>query len=92
MTTSQKPVPHIPLDGASDPAHALPRSWPVRRVRSASRCAGSGWPHGAGPLAPDDVRYALERGVNFLNWPGEADAPGGADAFSDAIAALGRAA
>ena len=40
-------------------------------------------------LAPDDVLHAIERGVNFLNWPGEADAPGGADAISDTIAALG---
>ena len=90
MTTSQKPVPHIPLDGASDPAHALrpflacpTRAFgkPVCRFGLASR--------GRSALAPDDVRFALEQGVNFLNWPGEADAPGGADAFSDAIAALG---
>jgi predicted aldo/keto reductase-like oxidoreductase len=41
------------------------------------------------PLSPDDVLHAIERGVNFLNWPGEADSPGGADVLSDAIAALG---
>jgi len=35
-------------------------------------------------------RFNHNKGVNFLNWPGEADTPGGADAFSDAIAALGR--
>src|SRR5437773_2571511 len=40
-------------------------------------------------LTAGDVLDALERGVNFLNWPGEADNPGGADAFSQAIAALG---
>ena len=40
-------------------------------------------------VTPDDVLYAIERGVNFLNWPGEADSPGGADPLSDAVAALG---
>jgi aryl-alcohol dehydrogenase-like predicted oxidoreductase len=40
-------------------------------------------------LTPDDVLYAVERGVDFLNWPGEADEPGGADALSAAIASLG---
>ncbi len=29
------------------------------------------------------------RGVNFLNWPGEADEPGGADAVSAVVAGLG---
>ena len=43
---------------------------------------------GAG-LGADDVLHAIDRGVNFLNWPGEADAPGGADGLSDAIASLG---
>ncbi|MBX6314899.1 MAG: aldo/keto reductase [Isosphaeraceae bacterium] len=55
---------------------------PVCRLGLASR--------GRSALTPDDVLYALERGVNFLNWPGEADAPGGPDALSEAIAALGR--
>jgi predicted aldo/keto reductase-like oxidoreductase len=40
-------------------------------------------------LTTDDVLEAIERGINFLNWPGEADNPGGADAFSEAITALG---
>jgi predicted aldo/keto reductase-like oxidoreductase len=40
-------------------------------------------------LTADDVLYAVERGANFLNWPGEADHAGGPDAFSDAIASLG---
>ena len=40
-------------------------------------------------LTPDDVLHAIERGLNFLNWPGEADTPGGADALSEVIAALG---
>jgi predicted aldo/keto reductase-like oxidoreductase len=34
-------------------------------------------------LTPDDIHFALERGVNFLNWPG------GADALSQTIASLG---
>jgi aryl-alcohol dehydrogenase-like predicted oxidoreductase len=45
--------------------------------------------HGKTDVTPDDVLYALERGVNFLNWPGEADAGGGRDAYSDAVASLG---
>jgi predicted aldo/keto reductase-like oxidoreductase len=45
--------------------------------------------HGQTSITPDDVVYAMERGVNFLNWPGEADSPGGADAFSSAVATLG---
>ncbi len=40
-------------------------------------------------MTPDDVLTAVERGINFLNWPGEADEPGGADALSAAIASLG---
>jgi predicted aldo/keto reductase-like oxidoreductase len=55
---------------------------PVCRLGLASRGDRAG-------LVPDDVLHAIERGVNFLNWPGEADTPGGADALSDAIAALG---
>jgi predicted aldo/keto reductase-like oxidoreductase len=45
---------------------------------------------GSSAITPDDVLDALERGVNFLNWPGEADTPGGADAISEAVASLGR--
>src|SRR4051812_43969598 len=47
--------------------------------------------HTGTPITTDDVLYALERGVNFLNWPGEADNPGGSDAFSNAVASLGPA-
>ena len=54
---------------------------PVCRLGLASR--------GGTRLTAADVLYALDRGVNFLNWPGEADSPGGADGLSDAIAALG---
>jgi predicted aldo/keto reductase-like oxidoreductase len=58
---------------------------PVCRLGLATR----GWP--ASVLTPDDVLHAVERGINFLNWPGEADEPGGADAMSEAVAALGAA-
>jgi aryl-alcohol dehydrogenase-like predicted oxidoreductase len=54
---------------------------PVCRLGLATR--------GGAGLTTDDVFHAIDRGVNFLNWPGEADAPGGADGLSDAIAALG---
>jgi predicted aldo/keto reductase-like oxidoreductase len=54
---------------------------PVCRLGLATR--------GGAGLTADDVLYAIARGVNFLNWPGEADAPGGADGLSDAIASLG---
>ena len=56
---------------------------PVCRLGLASR----GWPESA--ITPDDVFHAVDRGVNFLNWPGFADEPGGADAMSAAIAAMG---
>jgi predicted aldo/keto reductase-like oxidoreductase len=56
---------------------------PVCRLGLASR--------GGTALTPDDVLYAVGRGVNFLNWPGEADSPGGPDALSDAVASLGPA-
>lgn len=54
---------------------------PICRLGLASR--------GGCPLSVADVLYALERGVNFLNWPGEADVPGGPDAISSAVAGLG---
>lgn len=41
-------------------------------------------------LTCDDVLFALEQGIRFLNWPGVADSPGGADAVSEAVAALQR--
>jgi aryl-alcohol dehydrogenase-like predicted oxidoreductase len=50
---------------------------------------GLAW-RGGSAIAPDDVHHAVERGVNFLNWPGEADSPAGANAFSNAIASLGQ--
>jgi predicted aldo/keto reductase-like oxidoreductase len=49
---------------------------------------GLAWRGGSG-LTTDDVLGALDRGVNFLNWPGAADAPGTADPFSSAVASLG---
>jgi predicted aldo/keto reductase-like oxidoreductase len=54
---------------------------PVCRLGLATR--------GGAGLGADDVLHAIDRGVNFLNWPGEADAPGGGDGLSDAIASLG---
>src|SRR3954464_13882932 len=56
---------------------------PVCRLGLATR--------GGANLACEDVLHAIERGVNFLNGPGEADAPGGADALSAAVASLGPA-
>src|SRR4051794_12633129 len=61
------------------PAQAFGR--PVCRLGLAAR--------GGAALTPDDVLYALDRGVNFLNWPGESDLPGGPDAVSQAVATLG---
>jgi predicted aldo/keto reductase-like oxidoreductase len=68
------------------PSLALPASAfgkPVCRLGLATR----GWP--ASALTPDDVLHAIETGINFLNWPGEADEPGGPDAMSEAVEALG---
>jgi predicted aldo/keto reductase-like oxidoreductase len=70
-----------PLSFLNTPADLFGK--PVCRLGLASR----GWPSSA--ITPDDVFHAVERGVNFLNWPGEADEPGGADAMSAAVAALG---
>jgi aryl-alcohol dehydrogenase-like predicted oxidoreductase len=55
---------------------------PVARLGLASR--------GATGLRPDDVLHAIERGVGFLNWPGFAEGPDGADAISSVVASLGR--
>jgi predicted aldo/keto reductase-like oxidoreductase len=49
---------------------------------------GLAW-RGGSALTTDDVLGALDRGVNFLNWPGAADAPGTSDAFSRALVSLG---
>jgi predicted aldo/keto reductase-like oxidoreductase len=54
---------------------------PVCRLGLAAR--------GGSALSTDDVLHAIERGINFVNWPGEADNPGGPDALSEAIATLG---
>jgi predicted aldo/keto reductase-like oxidoreductase len=54
---------------------------PVCRLGLASR--------GDSGLSPDDVYHAIDRGVNFLNWPGEADTPGNPDAISATVAQLG---
>ena len=44
---------------------------------------------GDSSLAVDDIFYALDRGVNYLNWPGLAEGPTDGDAFSTAVASLG---
>ncbi len=49
---------------------------PVCRLGLATR--------GDATLTEDDIRYALDRGVNFLNWPGSEDA------LSRVIGSLGR--
>jgi predicted aldo/keto reductase-like oxidoreductase len=61
------------------PASAFGR--PICRLGLAS--------HGETAITPDDVLYAVGRGVNFLNWPGLAEGPPGDDAFSAAVASLG---
>lgn len=61
------------------PASAFGR--PVCRLGLAS--------HGETAITPDDVFYAVGRGVNFLNWPGFAEGPPGEDACSEAVASLG---
>ena len=57
---------------------------PVCRLGLASR--------GSGAVQPDDVLYAIERGVSFLNWPGQADGPMCRDGLSTAVAQLDAAA
>jgi predicted aldo/keto reductase-like oxidoreductase len=54
---------------------------PVARLGLATR--------GDAEITPDDVLYAVERGVGFLNWPGFAEGPDGADSLSAAVASLG---
>ena len=87
MTTTPRATPADPARLAAGlspfltcPATAFGK--PVCRLGLASRGDRAG-------LSPDDVLHAIDRGVNFLNWPGEADTPGGADGVSDAIASLG---
>jgi aryl-alcohol dehydrogenase-like predicted oxidoreductase len=47
--------------------------------------------YGGSAITPEDVLYALGRGVNFLNWAGLAEGPAGGDALSAAVASLGPA-
>src|SRR5438045_4789612 len=79
------PTAHNPTSPALSPFLTCPAAAfgrPVCRLGLAAR--------GGSVLTPDDVLYALDRGVNFLNWPGVADDPGGPDAVSEAVAGLGR--
>jgi aryl-alcohol dehydrogenase-like predicted oxidoreductase len=41
-------------------------------------------------ITPDDIFYALGRGVNFLNWAGHAGGPSGGHPFCTAVASLGK--
>ncbi len=54
---------------------------PVCRLGLAAR--------GGSLLVADDLAEAIERGVNFLNWPARSDGPREAEAFGAAIGALG---
>jgi aryl-alcohol dehydrogenase-like predicted oxidoreductase len=45
--------------------------------------------YGETAITPADIFYALDRGVNFLNWAGLAEGPPGTDAFSETVASLG---
>jgi predicted aldo/keto reductase-like oxidoreductase len=45
--------------------------------------------YGETDVTPDDIRYALGRGVNFLNWQGLAEGPSEGDAYCSAVASLG---
>lgn len=54
---------------------------PVCRLGLAAR--------GESLLVADDLFEAIERGVNFLNWPARSEGPAEAEAFGAAIASLG---
>src|SRR5689334_9765985 len=54
---------------------------PVCRLGLAAR--------GNSSLEPDDVLCAIDRGMNFLNWPGLAEGPTPGDAMTAAVASLG---
>lgn len=45
--------------------------------------------YGNTEITPDDVCYALGRGVNFLNWQGLAEGASGGDAFTTVVGSLG---
>jgi len=46
--------------------------------------------YGQTAITPDDIRHALARGVNFLNWQGLAEGDTAAtDAYCSAVASLG---
>jgi predicted aldo/keto reductase-like oxidoreductase len=46
--------------------------------------------HGRTSITPGDVLHAIDRGVSFINWAGAAEGPPSADAFTEAIASLGK--
>jgi aryl-alcohol dehydrogenase-like predicted oxidoreductase len=45
--------------------------------------------YGQAAITPDDIFFALDRGVNFLNWQGLAEGPSGDDPFITAVNSLG---
>jgi aryl-alcohol dehydrogenase-like predicted oxidoreductase len=45
--------------------------------------------YGQTAITADDVLFALNRGVNFLNWQGLAEGPSDGEAFCSAVASLG---
>ena len=55
--------------------------FPVCRLGLAAR--------GNSSLQLDDVMHAIDRGMNFLNWPGLAEGPTPGDAMTAAVASLG---
>jgi aryl-alcohol dehydrogenase-like predicted oxidoreductase len=78
------PVQKTPVAGGSalHPFLVTPTfGLPVCRLGLAS--------YGAIAITPDDVLWAIDRGVNFLNWQGLAEGPSDADAFPTAVSALG---
>lgn len=45
--------------------------------------------YGQSSITSEDISYALDRGVNFLNWAGLAEGPTRGDTFSAAVASVG---
>ena len=71
-SVDEQPLKRAGTPGAGDRSLAVPRR-PDRGVRQAQsrrarRWRRRGWP--ASAITPDDVLHAVDRGVNFLNWPG----------------------
>jgi aryl-alcohol dehydrogenase-like predicted oxidoreductase len=87
MSTA-RPVNHD-RDGGGSSLHPFLVTPASAFGRPVCRLALAGY--GQTAITPDDVYYALDRGVNFLNWPGLAEGPTEGDAVTAAVAALGPA-